>query len=80
MDELIKLRIKNLISLRQSLLMLLPILVGGVIGLFFMKENFLLRNILIGVGFFFFFILLTSLHGTIAEINRTLYKNNKRRG
>ncbi len=57
MDELTKVRVKNLISLRQSLLVLLPILIGGTIGLIFIKEYAGIRVVLGIFGIYFIFIL-----------------------
>lgn len=76
MDELTKTRVENLISLRQSLLVLLPVLIGGTIGLIFIREYLAVRIVLGIFGAYFIFILAYSLSKTITEINQILYKEN----
>ncbi len=73
MDEETKVKVTNLISLRQSLLNLLPILVGGTVGMAFVNDHIILRNILITTGSFFIAIIAKSLFDTITEINQTVY-------
>ncbi len=73
MDELTKTRVNNLISLRQSLLVLLPILTGGTIGLFFISGYNTARVILSAFGIYFIIVLARSLCSTITEINQILY-------
>ncbi len=73
MDEETKVKINNLISLRQSLLGLLPILVGGTLGLLFINGHTILRIMLITLGSFFIIIIAKSLFGTITEINQSIY-------
>lgn len=77
MDEETKVKVRNLISLRQSLLGLLPILVGGTLGLLFIKGYFAIRIILFPLGFLLFTVLMKSLHSTICELNQYLYGKNK---
>ena len=77
MDELTKVRVNNLISLRQSLLMLLPILIGGTIGMFFIDGYVVIRIILIILGLYFTFVLLCTLYNTSTEINQCIYKGEK---
>lgn len=78
MDELTKIKISNLISLRQSLLTLLPILIGGTIGVCFINEGFIFKNMLIVAGVFFSIVLIISPYKTIVELNAYLYKQNER--
>ncbi len=68
MDELTKIKISNLISLRQSLLALLPILIGGTIGACFINEDFIFKNMLIIAGVFFSIVLIASLYKAIVEL------------
>ncbi len=77
MDELTRARVDNLISLRQSLLMLLPVLIGGTIGLFFISGYTAARIVFAVLGIYFIIILARSLCGTIIEINQILYKKEK---
>lgn len=73
MDEETKVKINNLISLRQSLLGLLPILVGGTVGMFFINGHVVARIALLFCGSFFIIVIAKSLIGTITEINQTIY-------
>ncbi len=74
MDEGVKVKINNLISLRQSLLNLLPILVGGTLGMFFIDGHNTLRITLIAFGILFTVVIAKGLIETITEINKTLYR------
>lgn len=78
MDELTKVRVNNLISLRQSLLVLLPVLIGGTVGMVFVNGHALLRIMLIILGVFFTGVMIFSLCKTITELNRCIYGYNRR--
>lgn len=77
MNELIKTRVANLISLRQSLLGLLPILVGGTIGMFFINGRLPIRLAFISAGIIVFIVVMKGLRDTIIELNQYLYKNKR---
>lgn len=69
--EVLKLKVKSLISLRTSLINLLIVLVGGVLSLFFLP----LRPVsyfLGGTGIFYFFVFLSNLTDTNNELESLL--------
>ncbi len=79
MDELTKVRVNNLISLRQSLLVLLPILIGGTIGMLFINGYNIARTVLFIIGSFYIIVMIKSLINTVTEINQCIYgKENKK--
>lgn len=67
--EILKLKIKSLISLRTSLINTLTVLVGGTVGIYFLPAGSLAKIILIIVGIFYSLIFTFNLIATSNEIN-----------
>ncbi len=71
--KILELKIKDLISLRQLITQTLVILIGGVVGLFFIPES-KLKYIVIVFGVFYVMVLGKNLYSTINKIDKYLYK------
>lgn len=69
--EILKLKVKSLISLRTSLINLLIVLIGGVASLFFLPLS-LTSYFLGGTGIFYFFVFLSNLTNTNKELELLL--------
>ncbi len=73
MDELTKTKIDNLISLRQLIVQVLVVLIGGSIGLLF-TANTLLKWGLFGIGAIYVILLAKKLNKISNELTSYLYK------
>ncbi len=74
--EKIKLKVNNLVALRQLLTQTLALLIGGVAGIWF-TANSALKFILITAGIFYIAVLAKNLYSAIYELNENLYKKLK---
>jgi len=73
MDELTKTKIDNLISLRQLIVQVLVVLIGGSIGLLF-TTNTLLKWGLFVIGAIYVILLAKKLNKISNELKSYLYK------
>ncbi len=73
MDELTKTKIDNLISLRQLIVQVLVVLIGGSIGLLF-TANTLLKWGLFVIGAIYVILLAKKLNKISNELKSYLYK------
>ncbi|MCX4274570.1 MAG: hypothetical protein OSJ27_02170 [Candidatus Gastranaerophilales bacterium] len=71
--EKIKIKSQHLVSLRQLLAQALTILIGGVVGIWF-TPNCTLKTVVIVAGLLYTVVLVKSLHSTIVELNKCVYK------
>ena len=71
--KFLELKIKDLVSLRQLITQALVVLIGGVVGLFFIPES-KLKYIVIAFGVFYVVVLGKNLYSTINKIDKLLYK------
>jgi len=74
--EYTKMKVGSLISLRQSLMAVLTVLVGGVVGLSFM-QNSSVKTLYVILGWYFIIILLRSLYSTDKKLDMHLHFNKK---
>lgn len=74
--DILKLKIKSLVSLRTSLINTLTILVGGTVGIYFLPAGSIAKIILVVVGIFYSLIFTFNLIATSNEINILL--NNRK--
>lgn len=71
--EKIKIKTEHLVSLRQLLTQSLTILIGGLVGLWFMP-NCALKTVLLVAGLFYMTVLIKSLYSVIIELNKCIYR------
>ena len=76
-EKVFEYKLKSLIELRTALMQLLTVLTGGVVGLCFVA-NSKLKLFLIIAGLFFGAIFVKSLVSAIRELNKIIYRKNKR--
>lgn len=74
--KILELKVKDSIALRQLLTQTLVILIGGVIGLFFIENN---KNtfIWIFIGMIYIVVLGKNLYVAINRVNKLLYKKRR---
>ncbi len=74
--KILELKINDLISLRQLVTQTLVVLIGGVVGLFFLPDS-KLKYVVIIIGLLYVFFIGKTLYRTINKINKYLYKRNE---
>ena len=72
-DDLIQLKVNNLITLRQLLSNFVIVTVSGTIGLLFLPNTFI-KFVLLVLGLFYSGLFITNLMSTTKELNTILYK------
>ncbi len=70
-NEILKLKIKSLISLRTNLINVLIVLVGGVLSLSFFQTS-ILKGFVICIGVFYILVFLSNLVDTNKQIDKLL--------
>ncbi len=74
MDKKTELKVNNLIQLRALLTNTLIVLIGGTIGLLFIRDS-IIKYVLLTLGCFYTFLFLANLSSTVREINGILYNS-----
>lgn len=72
-----KLKVNNLIALRQLLTNTLTVLIGGTVGLLFINAS-PLKYVFIFIGLFYVYVFTANLSSTISELNLLLNKEEEK--
>jgi len=65
-------KVDELVALRTSIIHVLIVLVGGTIGLLFMANTSILKNVLVCLGIFYTCVLISNLGNITIKIDKLL--------
>jgi len=71
--EILKLKIKSLVALRTSIINVLIVLIGGIVGLIILPKT-IIKVLLLCAGVFYVCVFLSNLNWVTTEINNVLDK------